>query len=144
VGRDRTGHLTRKGEGLGTTQQSPIKRGKVLSDKQEGEWWQKSQSPERFEDEYNELEAAFIEKPTPGDIKPQGPPSWAGLSSFPLPLVLLSPVDALSGFMFPSGGMFDLPLLSGGHDVPYSTHRWSLEGNNDSPFLPIMFKTASG
>ena len=29
--------------------------------KQEGEWWQQSQSPERFEDEYSELEATFIE-----------------------------------------------------------------------------------
>ena len=38
-------------------------------------------------------------------LDPQGPPSWGRLSSFLLPLVLLSPVDASRGFMFPSCGM---------------------------------------
>jgi hypothetical protein len=28
--------------------------------------------------------------------------SWAGLSPFPLPLILLSPLDVSRGFMFPS------------------------------------------
>ena len=37
--------------------------------KQEGEWSQRSQSPERFEDEYSELESAFKERLTPGGYK---------------------------------------------------------------------------
>jgi hypothetical protein len=66
VGRDRTGPPTRNGEGLGTTKQSPIKSGKSNQLKQEGGWWQRSQSPERFEDEHSELESAFMERPTSG------------------------------------------------------------------------------
>ena len=69
MGRDRTGRPTRNGEGLGTTKQSPIKRGKSNQLKQEGEWWQRSQSPERSEDEHSELESAFMEIPTPGGYK---------------------------------------------------------------------------
>ena len=42
----------------------PSKGGKSYQLKQEGEWWQRSQSPERFEDEYSELESAFMERPT--------------------------------------------------------------------------------
>jgi hypothetical protein len=42
------------------------KGGKSYQSKQEGDWWQQSQSPERFEDENSKLEAAFIERPTPG------------------------------------------------------------------------------
>jgi hypothetical protein len=38
-------------------------------------------------------------------LDPQGPPSWAGLSPFPLPFILLSPLDVSKGFMFPSWGM---------------------------------------
>ena len=54
------------GKDWGQLSKVPSKEGKFYQIKQEGEWWQKSQSPERFEDEYNELEAAFIERPTPG------------------------------------------------------------------------------
>jgi hypothetical protein len=39
----------------------PSKGGKSYHSKQEGDWWQQSQSSERLEDEYSELEAAFIE-----------------------------------------------------------------------------------
>jgi hypothetical protein len=39
---------------------------KLYHSKQEGDWWQQSQSPERFEDEHSELEATFIERSTPG------------------------------------------------------------------------------
>ena len=42
--------------------------------KQEGEWWQQSKSPDRFEDEYSELEAAFIEKPIPVGYKGRSAP----------------------------------------------------------------------
>jgi hypothetical protein len=54
------------GKDWGQLSKVPSKEGRFYQIKQEGEWWQKSQSPERFEDEYNELEAAFIERPTPG------------------------------------------------------------------------------
>jgi hypothetical protein len=37
----------------------PSKGVKSYPLKQEGEWWQRSQSPERFEDENSELESAF-------------------------------------------------------------------------------------
>ena len=78
---DRTGPPTRNGEGLGTTKQSPIKRGKSYQLKQEGEWWQRSQSLERLEDEYSELESAFMERPTPGGYQGGSPP---GQSKSPL------------------------------------------------------------
>jgi hypothetical protein len=42
------------------------KGGKSYKIKQEGEWWQQSQSSARLENEYSELEAAFIERPTSG------------------------------------------------------------------------------
>ena len=46
------------------------KGGKSYQIKQEGQWWQRSQSPERFEGENSELEATFIERePTPGGYK---------------------------------------------------------------------------
>ena len=70
MGRGRSRPPTRNGEGLGTTKQSPIKRGgKSYQLKQEGEWWQRLQSPERSEDEYGELESAFVERPIPGGYK---------------------------------------------------------------------------
>jgi hypothetical protein len=50
-----------------------------------------SQSPERFEDEHSELEAAFRET-NPRGYKSKSAP-------------LLSPLDASRGFMFPSCGM---------------------------------------
>ena len=49
------------GKDWGQLSRVPSKGGKSYPLKQEGEWWQRSQSPERFENEYNELEAAFIE-----------------------------------------------------------------------------------
>jgi hypothetical protein len=57
------------GKDWGQLSRVPSKGGKSYPLKQEGEWWQRSQSPERFENEYNELEAAFIERPTPGGYK---------------------------------------------------------------------------
>jgi hypothetical protein len=70
VGRDRTGPPTRNGEGLGKTKQSPIKKGKSYQLKQEGEWWQRSQSPERFEDEHSASWSQLSWRDRPqGDIK---------------------------------------------------------------------------
>jgi hypothetical protein len=53
---------------------------KSYQSKQKGDWWQ--QSPERFEDEHSELEAAFIESPTPGGYKSK---SALGQSKCPVP-----------------------------------------------------------
>ena len=52
----------------------PSKGGNSHQIKQEGEWWQQSQSPDRFKDEYSELEAAFIEKPIPVGYKGRSAP----------------------------------------------------------------------
>ena len=62
------------GKDWGQLSKVPSKGGKSYQIKQEGEWWQQSQSPERFEGEYNELEAAFIERPTPGGYKGRSVP----------------------------------------------------------------------
>jgi hypothetical protein len=63
------GPLQGMGKHLGQLSKVPPKGEKSYQLKQEGEWWQRSQSPERFEDEYSELETAFIERPTPGEYK---------------------------------------------------------------------------
>jgi len=50
----------------GQLARGPSKRGKPYELKQEREWWQGSKSPERFEDEYGELDSAFLDRPSPG------------------------------------------------------------------------------
>jgi hypothetical protein len=55
------GHASEMGKDWGQLGKVPSKWGKSYHSKQEGDWWQQSQSPERLEDEYSELEAAFIE-----------------------------------------------------------------------------------
>jgi hypothetical protein len=62
------------GKDWGQLSKVPSKGGKSYQIKQEGERWQQSQSPERFEDEHSELEAAFIERPTPGRYKGRSAP----------------------------------------------------------------------
>jgi hypothetical protein len=57
------------GKDWGQLSKVPSKGGKSYQLKQEGEWWQRSQSSERFEEEYSELESAFIERSTPGGYK---------------------------------------------------------------------------
>jgi hypothetical protein len=52
------GHAAGMGKDWGQLCKVPSKGGKSYQSKQEGDWWQ--QSPERFEDEFSELEAAFI------------------------------------------------------------------------------------
>jgi hypothetical protein len=70
VGRDRTGLPTRNGKDWGQLSKVPSKGRKSYPLKQEGEWWQRSQSHERFDDEFSELEAAFVERSTPGESAP--------------------------------------------------------------------------
>ena len=66
------GHAAGMGKDWGQLSKVPSKGEKSYQSKQEGDWWQ--QSPERFEDEYSELEAAFIERPTPGGYKSKSAP----------------------------------------------------------------------
>ena len=61
------GLLQGMGKDWGQLCKVPSKGVKSYPLKQEGEWWQRSQSPERFEDENSELESAFMERPTPGE-----------------------------------------------------------------------------
>ena len=49
--------------------------------KQAGKSWQQSQSRERFEDEYSELEAAFIDRPTPGGYEGRSAPGQSKSTS---------------------------------------------------------------
>jgi len=50
------------GKDWGQLGRVPSKGRKSYHLKQEGEWWQRSQSPERFEDQYDELDSAFTER----------------------------------------------------------------------------------
>jgi hypothetical protein len=68
------GHPSGMGKDWGQLGKVPSKGGKSYQSKQEGDWWQQSQSLERFEDEYSELEAAFTERPTPGGYKSKSAP----------------------------------------------------------------------
>ena len=52
----------------------PSTGGKSYHSKQEGDSWQQSQSPDRFEDDYSKLDATFIEGPTPGGCKSTSAP----------------------------------------------------------------------
>ena len=60
------GHPQGRGKDWGQLARGPSKEEKPYQFKQEGEWWQRSQSPERFDDDYGELDSAFMERQTPG------------------------------------------------------------------------------
>jgi len=60
------GHPQGMGKDCAQLARGPSKGEKPYQLKQEGEWWQRSQSPERFEDDYGELDSAFMERQTPG------------------------------------------------------------------------------
>jgi hypothetical protein len=68
------GHAKGRGKEWGQFDKVPSTGGKSYHSKQEGDWWQQSQSPERFEDEYSELDATFIERPTQGGYKSKSAP----------------------------------------------------------------------
>jgi hypothetical protein len=63
------GQARGRGKDRGPFDRVPSTGGKSYHSKQEGDWWQQSQSPDRFEDDYSELDATFIERPTPGGYK---------------------------------------------------------------------------
>jgi hypothetical protein len=68
------GHALGMGKDWGQLDKVPSTGGKSYHSKQEGNCWQQSQSPERFEDEHSELEAALIERPITGGYKSKSAP----------------------------------------------------------------------
>jgi len=75
------GHPHGMGKDWGQLAWGPSKGEKPYQFKKEGEWWPGSQSPERFDDDYGELDSAFLDRPTPGgDGKGylEGPPGNKG------------------------------------------------------------------
>jgi hypothetical protein len=42
----------------------PLTRGKSYYNKQEGDWWQQVNLPERLDDDYSEMESTFMERQT--------------------------------------------------------------------------------
>jgi hypothetical protein len=66
------GHAKGRGKDRGQFDRVPSAGEKSYHSKQEGDWWQQSQSPERFED--SELDATFIERLTPGGYKSKSAP----------------------------------------------------------------------
>ena len=54
------------GKDWGQLSLGPSKEETPYPVKQEGEWWQRSQSPERLDDDCGELDSAFMERQTPG------------------------------------------------------------------------------
>ena len=63
------GQARGRGKDRGSFDRVPSTGGKSYHSKQEGDWWQQSQLPDRFEDNTSELDATFIERPTPGGYK---------------------------------------------------------------------------
>ena len=59
------GHPQGLGKDWGQQARGPPKAEKPYQFKQEEEWWHRSQSPVSFEDDYGELDSAFMEKQAP-------------------------------------------------------------------------------
>jgi hypothetical protein len=68
------GHAKGRWKDRGQFDRVPSTGGKFYHSKQEGDWWQQSHSPDSFEDEHSELDATFIERPTPGGYKSKSAP----------------------------------------------------------------------
>jgi hypothetical protein len=62
------GQVKGRGKDMGSFDRAPLSRGKSYYSKQEGDWWQQSNLPDRVEDEYSEMETTFMERQTPGDL----------------------------------------------------------------------------
>jgi hypothetical protein len=63
------GQVKGRGKDKDSFDRVPLSRGKSYFSKQEGDWWQQSNLPDRVEDEYSEMETTFMERPTPGGFK---------------------------------------------------------------------------
>jgi hypothetical protein len=59
------GQVKGRGKDMGSFDRVPLSRGKSYYSKQEGDWWQQSNLPDRVEDEYSEMEATIMERQTP-------------------------------------------------------------------------------
>jgi hypothetical protein len=68
------GQVKGRGKDIGSFDRVPSTGGKSYYSKQEGDWWQQSNSPDRFEDDYSEMETTFMERPTPGGFKSTSAP----------------------------------------------------------------------
>jgi hypothetical protein len=47
-------------------QKVPSTGGKSYYNKQERDWWQQANLPEKLDDDYSEMESTFMERKTPG------------------------------------------------------------------------------
>jgi hypothetical protein len=63
------GQVKGRGKDKDSFDRVPLSRGKSYFSKQEGDWWQQSNLPDRVEDEYSEMKTTFMERPTPGGFK---------------------------------------------------------------------------
>jgi hypothetical protein len=92
---------------MGTFDKVPLTEGKSYYNKQEGDWWQQANLPERLDDDYSERESTFMERQTPGRVKYTSapgqypPPSvrhgatvrmFGSLTSAPLPQMANTPL----------------------------------------------------
>ena len=89
MGRDKSGLPQGMGKDWGQLSRVPSTLGKSYQLKQQGEWWQRSHSPEKFEDENGELDSAFMERPIPwGYVEgPRGNKGGSGSGQSKSPLV---------------------------------------------------------
>ena len=119
------------GKDWGQLNKALSKGGKSYQIKQEEEWWQQSQSPERFEDEHSELEAAFIVRPTPGGYTGKSAPGQSKSPSVRR--------TCRDDFELESRNderdrayMHDFPIrdsdIRAGYAFPRGPHCWVLEG----------------
>ena len=63
------GQVKERGKDMGTFDKVPLTGGKSYYNKQEGDWWQQANLPERLDDDYSEMESTFMERQTPGGVK---------------------------------------------------------------------------
>jgi hypothetical protein len=51
-----------RGKDMGSFDKVPLTGGKSYYNKQEGDWWQQANLPERLDDDYSEMESTFMER----------------------------------------------------------------------------------
>jgi hypothetical protein len=54
------GQVKGRGKDMGTFDKVPLTGGKSYYNKQEGDWWQQANLPERLDDNYSEMESTTI------------------------------------------------------------------------------------
>jgi hypothetical protein len=63
------GQVKERGKDMGTFDKVPLTRGKSYYNEQERDWWQQVNLPEKFDDDYSEMESTFMERKTTGGVK---------------------------------------------------------------------------